>query len=259
MQLIDSHCHLNMLDLAPYQGSLPDLIQTTYDNGIIHMLCVGIDLVHAATVISIAEQFTKVSASVGLHPNEKVEKEPTLLDLTRWAMHPKVIAIGETGLDYFHTEVSRQTQQDRFRLHIAAAKQLNKPLIIHSRDAREDTIRILQEEKAQSIGGVMHCFTENWEMAQQALALNFYISFSGIVTFKNALEVASVAQKVPLERLLIETDAPYLTPVPYRGKKSNEPQYVRFVAQRLAELRNLPVQDVAHHTTKNFFDLFNLK
>ena len=169
-----------------------------------------------------------------------------------------MIALGETGLDYHYNDSGLEEQRERFRLHIRLARELKKPLIIHSRDAREDTIRILREEKAEEIGGVMHCFTESWEMAEQALALNFYISFSGIVTFKNAVEVADVAQKVPLERILIETDAPYLTPAPHRGKKPNEPQYVCLVAEKIAALKGVTVKEVANQTTQNFFSLFQL-
>ncbi len=254
MEFVDSHCHLNMLDLAPYQGDLGALIEQAKRVGVKHILCVGVDLEHAQEVLDIAQQFTHVSASVGVHPSEKITV--TRADILAFAEHPKVIALGETGLDYHYHEQGREEQQARFRLHIDIAKQLKKPLIIHTRDAREDTIRIMREENAQAIGGVMHCFTESWEMAEQALALNFYISFSGIITFKNAVEVTAVAEKVPLERILIETDAPYLTPVPHRGKKPNEPQYVCLVATRLAELKKLPLSQVAQQTTSNFFSLF---
>lgn len=254
MNFIDSHCHLNMLDLTPYQGDLGALIEQAKRVGVKHILCVGVDLPHAPEVLEIAERFEHVSASVGVHPSEQLSLSRA--DLIEYAQHPKVIAIGETGLDYHYHHTGLAEQRENFRLHIAVAKELRKPLIIHSRDAREDTIQILQEENAQSIGGIMHCFTESWEMAAQALALNFYISFSGIVTFKNAVEVAEVAKKVPLDKMLIETDAPYLTPVPHRGKKPNEPQYVCLVAARIAELRGVPVSQVAQQTTANFFNLF---
>ena len=256
MNFVDSHCHLNMLDLAPYQGDLGALIEQAKRVGVKHILCVGVDLQHAQEVLDIAQRFDNVSASVGVHPSEQLQLSRA--DLIEFAQHPKVIAIGETGLDYHYHQTGLAEQRENFRLHITVAKELAKPLIIHSRDAREDTIQILREENAQSIGGVMHCFTESWEMAAQALALNFYISFSGIITFKNALEVAEVAKKVPIDRILIETDAPYLTPVPHRGKKPNEPQYVCLVAARIAELRNLPVAQVADQTTANFFNLFRL-
>lgn len=257
MFFVDSHCHLNLLDLYAYQGNLGALIEQAKRVGVEHILCVGIDLEHAQEVIDIAENFENVSASVGVHPSEKIMV--TRADIIRFAEHPKVIAIGETGLDYHYNGMDSQAQQKRFRLHIRIAKELNKPLIVHSRNARADTIRILQEENAQTVGGVMHCFTENWEMAEQALALNFYISFSGIITFKNALEVAAVAEKVPLEYILIETDAPYLTPAPYRGQKPNEPQYVYYVAERLAQLKNQPISEIARQTTRNFYKLFNME
>jgi TatD DNase family protein len=254
MQFIDTHCHLNMLDLSPYQGDMAALISQAKAVGVSHILCVGVDLEHAPEVISIAERFPQVYASVGVHPSEKTS--PSYQELMALAKHPKVIALGETGLDYHYPDTDKEQQKQGFRLHIQIAKELKKPLIIHSRDAREDTIQILKEENAQEIGGILHCFTESWEMAQQALDLNFYISFSGIITFKNAVEVALVAQKTPLEKILIETDAPYLTPVPHRGKKPNEPQYVPLVAAKIAELKNLPIQTVSKQTTENFFSLF---
>jgi TatD DNase family protein len=256
MQFVDSHCHLNMLDLTAYQDDLGALLEQAKRVGVKHILCVGVDLEHAQEVIDIAQRFPDVSASVGVHPSEKIPVSRT--ELLALAKHPKVIALGETGLDYHYNDSGLEEQRERFRLHISLAKELKKPLIIHSRDAREDTIRILREENAQEIGGVMHCFTESWEMAAQALALNFYISFSGIVTFKNAVEVAEVAQKVPLDRILIETDAPYLTPAPHRGKKPNEPQYVCLVAEKIASLKGLPIKEVAQQTTQNFFSLFKI-
>lgn len=254
MQFIDSHCHLNMLDLTPYKGNLGAVISQAQSVGVSHILCVGIDLEHAGEVIEIAENYPNVYASVGIHPSEKIT--PSYNEIIALAAHPKVIALGETGLDYHYPDTDKEEQQKRFRLHIAAARELKKPLIIHTRDAREDSIQILREENADKIGGVLHCFTENWEMAQQAMALNFYISFSGIITFKNATEVAEVAKKTPLEKMLIETDAPYLTPVPHRGKKPNEPQYVTLVAAKIAELKNLSIKNVSEQTTQNFFSLF---
>ena len=254
--LVDSHCHLNLLNLDAYNGDLGALIEAAKQVGVEHILCVGIDLKSAAEVIQVAERFTNVSASVGLHPSENVDIEPTAQDFIEFASHPKVIAIGETGLDYHYEHNTRECQQQRFRLQIQIAKQLNKPLIIHTRAAQEDTINIMRTEHAEQVRGVMHCFTEEWAMAEQALALNFYISFSGIVTFKNATIVADVAKKTPLDRVLIETDAPYLTPVPHRGKKPNEPQYVRFVAEKIAELKGITVSEVAQQTTQNFYQLF---
>lgn len=253
--LVDSHCHLNMLNLDAYQGDLGALIDKAKSVGVAHILCVGVDIENAQTVIDIATQFEGVSASVGLHPSEKVTQEPTIEELVALANHPKVVAIGETGLDYYYNDSGLDNMRERFRRHIRAALTVNKPIIVHSRSAHEDTIRIMREENAAQVKGVMHCFTESWEMAQDAMALDFLISFSGIVTFKNARNVAAVAEKVPLDRMLIETDAPYLTPVPYRGKP-NEPQYVRFVAEHLAQLKQTTVEAVAEQTTQNFKALF---
>ena len=254
---VDSHCHLNMLDLKPYKGDLGALIEKAKIEGVEHILCVGVDLVHVQTIIEIAERFKNVSASVGLHPSEKVNHEPTTLEIIELADHPKVVAIGETGLDYYYNNSGLQIMRDRFRSHIQAALKLRKPLIIHSRSASVDTMQIMQEEDAKMVRGVMHCFTESWDMAKQALELGFYISFSGIVTFKNAANVAEVAKKTPLEKMLVETDAPYLTPVPYRGKK-NEPQYVRYVAEHIADLKNIAVDEIARKTTENYFNLFKI-
>lgn len=253
---IDSHCHLNMLKLDAYNGDLSALIEQARSVGVEHILCVATDLQNSKTVIEIAEQYLDVSASVGVHPSDKLDYEPTVEDLVQLALHPKVIAIGETGLDYYYNDAGLDVMRERFRVHVRAAKETKKPLIIHSRDAREDTMTILRDEGAASVKGVMHCFTESWEMAEEAMDLGFYISISGIVTFKNAGNVADVAQKVPLDRLLIETDAPFLAPVPYRGKQ-NEPQYVRFVAEKIAELKNISIDKLAEATTQNFNTLFS--
>lgn len=255
--LIDSHCHLNRLNLDAYQGDLGRLLQAARDVGVKHFLCVCVDLTEVQTLIQIVEKFSDVSMSVGLHPSDHAEKEPRVDDLIALANHPKVVAIGETGLDYHYNDSGFDVMQERFRRHIRAARELKKPLIVHTRDAREDTIRILREEKAHECSGVMHCFTEDWVMAQQAIELGFYISFSGIVTFQNAKNVQEVVQKVPLEKMLIETDAPYLAPVPYRGKP-NEPQYVKYVAEKIAELKQVRYEDVVKITGDNFFKLFNL-
>jgi TatD DNase family protein len=206
-------------------------------------------------MLEIAETHAQVMASVGLHPNERDGHEPGIDELVELARHPKVVAIGETGLDYFRSEGDLDWQRDRFRRHIVAAKQSGKPLIIHSRDAREDTLRILEEENAGEAGGVMHCFTGDWDMAQHAMDLNFYISFSGIVTFKSAHELQEVALKIPAERMLVETDCPYLAPVPHRGKP-NQPAFVRHVAEFIAELRGESYEHIAEMTTRNFESLF---
>lgn len=253
--IIDSHCHLNLLDLSNFSNDLAQLIKTANDVGVKNILNVSVDLETVDTVISIAEQHDCVYASVGVHPSEKLEAEPTKQQLIDLASHDKVIAIGETGLDYYYNKDGLDVMRDRFRLHVQVARAVKKPLIIHTRDAREDTIAILRDEKADEVKGVMHCFTESLEMAQQAMDLGFYISFSGIVTFKNAKELQEVAKQVPLERMLIETDAPFLTPVPYRGKP-NGPQYVRFVCEKIAELKGCSYAEVAQQTTANFQQLF---
>ncbi len=255
MFLVDSHCHLDRLDLTPYAGDLNKALLQAKGLGVGHMLCVCITLDNFVDVLRIARAYPQVSASLGLHPNEPIEKEPTEEDLIALAQDEKVIAIGETGLDYYRSEGDLEWQRDRFRNHIRAAKKLKKPLIVHSRQARADTMRILREEDAASLGGVMHCFSEDWQTASEAMDMNFYISISGIVTFKNALEIQEVAKRVPLERLLIETDSPYLAPVPHRGK-SNEPAYVRYVAECIAALRGISLEEFAEKTTDNFFKLF---
>lgn len=253
--LVDSHCHLNMLDLDHFGGSLSHVIEEAKSAGVEYMLCVGVDFETAPQVLSIASQFKNVWASIGLHPSHKTSSEPTLKEYELLAEHPRVVAIGETGLDYYYNKEYLEEMRERFRRQIRVARKVDKPLIIHTRDAREDTLNIMREEKANTVGGVMHCFTESWEMAEQAMDLGFYISFSGIVTFSNAKNVASVAEKVPLKRLLIETDAPYLTPTPFRGKP-NAPKMVRYVAARIAELKSVDFSVVAHRTTLNFFKLF---
>ena len=206
-------------------------------------------------MLASAEQFADVSASVGVHPTERVAKEATLSELIRLAQHPKVIALGETGLDYYRENTAKTQQQARFRQHIRAAIAVNKPLIVHTRQAKEDTLAILKEEGAHQVGGVLHCFTEDLAMAEAAIEANFYISFSGILSFKKATELKSIAQHLPLQRLLIETDSPYLAPMPFRGKP-NQPAYVRYVAETLAELRQSPLDKVAEQTSTNFFTLF---
>jgi len=253
--LVDSHCHLDRVDLAPYDGDFAGLMQATRAAGVSHLLCVSIDLESYPQMLALVETYPEVFVSVGVHPNDRDRREPSVEELVALADHPKNVAIGETGLDYFRTEGDLDWQRDRFRTHIRAARQAAKPLIIHTRDAREDTIAILREEQAETVGGVMHCFTETWEMAEAALDLNFYISFSGIVTFKSADELRAVAARVPDDRLLIETDSPYLAPVPHRGKP-NEPRYVGRVAETIARLRGISVGELAQLSTDNFFRLF---
>jgi TatD DNase family protein len=253
--LVDSHCHLDRLDLAPYSNSFDDLMQASRDAGVGHFLCVSIDMESYPSMLELVEGHRDISVSVGVHPNDKERIEPTPEELVKLADHEKNVAIGETGLDYFRSEGDLEWQRERFRRHIQAARMANKPLIIHTRAAREDTIRIMEEEGARDCGGVMHCFTEDWEMARQALDLGFYISFSGIVTFNSAEELREVAKRVPEERILIETDAPYLAPVPKRGKP-NLPAYVCYVADKIAELRGISRERLEEITSDNFFRLF---
>jgi TatD DNase family protein len=220
-----------------------------------HALCVSVTLDKFPQVLSLATQFDNFYASVGVHPDYEDIQEPTIEELVNLAKHPKIIAIGETGLDYFRLTGDLEWQRERFRTHIRAAILANKPLIIHTRSAAEDTLRIMQEEGANRVGGVMHCFTENLEVALAAIDMGFYISFSGIVTFKNAAQIKAVAQAVPLNRILVETDSPYLAPIPFRGK-TNQPAYVRYVAQEIANLRGISLDAVMSATTENFFVLF---
>lgn len=219
------------------------------------MLCVSVTLEKFPQVSALAHDYPHIYASVGVHPNERDGRDPSVDELVRLAQDSKVIAIGETGLDYYRTESAMDWQHARFRNHIRASKAAKKPLIVHSRQAPADTLRVMTEERAEEIGGVLHCFTENWEMARTALDMNFFISFSGIVTFRNAESLREVARRVPSDRLLIETDAPYLAPVPHRGKL-NEPAYVRYVAECLAEVRGESLETIADSTTRNFFHLF---
>ncbi len=255
--LVDSHCHLNYLDTA--QKSLPDYINAATEKGIEHFLSISVDLKDFPQLLTIAEQFPQVSLSVGQHPNDAKMPLVSVDELLKLASHPRVVGIGETGLDYYRTEGDDiRDQQQSFRDHIQVAKTLKKPLIIHTRDARADTLKILREEGADQIGGVLHCFTEDLATAQAAMDLGFYISFSGIVTFKNAIELQNVAKQIPLDRLLVETDSPWLAPVPMRGKP-NEPAYVYYVAEFLANLRGESLETIAKHTTQNFYQLFKIK
>ncbi|MDD2886017.1 MAG: TatD family hydrolase [Dechloromonas sp.] len=250
--LIDSHCHLDFPGLAE---QLPTVLQRMQDNGVGAAVCIGVNLEDFPKVLGIAESSPRLYATVGVHPEYTDVAEPDEAQLLALANHPKVIGIGETGLDYYWHKDRPAWQRDRFRTHIRAARQCAKPLIIHTRESAADTLQVLREEGAETVGGVMHCFTENWEIAQQALDLGFYLSFSGIVTFKNASIVKEVAQRCPLDRMLIETDAPYLAPTPYRGKQ-NEPSYVRHVAEEIARLREISLEAVSVATKQNFHTLF---
>lgn len=252
--LVDSHCHLNFPELAERVDEALELMRA---NGVTHALCVSVTLEDFPQVRAIAERYPHVYGSVGVHPDYPDVPLVTEADLLERASHPKIIAIGETGLDYYRIKGDTEWQRERFRTHIRAARRCGKPLIIHMREAAEDTLRIMGEEGAGEVGGVMHCFTETWEVARGALALGFHISFSGIVTFKNAAPLREVARQVPLERMLIETDSPYLAPVPYRGK-TNEPALVKHVAEEIARLRGITLEEVGAATSANFFRLFNV-
>lgn len=249
---VDSHCHINFPELA---ADLDGVVAAMRSNAVTHALCVSVNLESLPQVLSIAERFPNVFASVGVHPDDQGGEEPDLGRLLALSRHPRVVAIGETGLDYYRLQGDLEWQRERFRRHVRAARESGKPLIIHTREAAADTLRIMKEENAAECGGVMHCFTENQAVADAAMEMNFLISFSGIVTFKNAVALKSVARQVPLEHMLIETDSPYLAPVPYRGK-INQPAYVRFVAEEVARLKGVSVEAVATATTANFFALF---
>jgi len=256
LELVDSHCHLDMLDLTHFDGKMQNVLANARDNHVQHCLCVAVNLRDLPNMLRIANQFDNVSASVGVHPNEQDDdKEATADELIALAADQNVVAIGETGLDYFRSEGDLAWQHARFRTHIQAAIAANKPVIIHTRDARDDTLRIMREERIEQAGGVMHCFTETQAMAEQAMGMGFYISFSGIVTFKNAKDLQHIAKTMPLDRMLIETDSPYLAPVPYRGKP-NQPAYVYHVAEFIAQLRDISLDEVATKTTENYFTLF---
>jgi TatD DNase family protein len=245
-----------MLDLQSFEGGVEGVLASAREQGVGHMLCVSINLEDYPNMLGLVEDYAEVTVSVGVHPNERGGHDPDPAELVELAAHPRVVAIGETGLDYFRSEGDLDWQRQRFRNHISAAKQCGKPLIIHSRDAKEDTLRIMEEEGASMARGVMHCFTGDWDMAQRAIDMDFYISFSGIVTFNSARELKEIAQRMPLERMLVETDCPYLAPVPHRGKP-NQPAYVRHVAEHIAELRGETLEHIAGVTTANFKALFN--
>lgn len=250
--LVDSHCHLDFPDLIENET---DILERMADNGVTHALCVSVKLETLPAVIGLAERHANLFASVGVHPDNADCEEPDEARLLALAAHPKVVAIGETGLDYYWHKDAPEWQRARFRTHIRAARRCAKPLIIHTRDSAADTLRLMREEGADQAGGVMHCFTETREVAADALDLGFHISFSGIVSFKNAEALRDVARFVPSDRLLVETDAPYLAPMPFRGK-TNQPAYVRHVAQAVADARGESLARVAEATSRNFFRLF---
>lgn len=253
--LIDSHCHLDMLTPVKAGEGVDTVLARARDNGVSHFLCVSVNFEDLPAMLDVIEGRSNVFASAGVHPSATPEREPTQADIEAWAVRDNVIAVGETGLDYYYDTVPREVQQERFRCHVRAAVKLDKPLIVHTRDAREDTLQILREEGAAECGGVLHCFTESWEMASAAINIGFYISMSGIVTFRNADSLRDVARRVPLDRLLVETDSPYLAPVPMRGKE-NEPAFVKHVAEAIAVERGISLGELAEATTANFFRLF---
>ncbi len=255
-QLTDSHCHLNLLSAVRKGLDVGEVVAEAANDGVGHLLCVSVELDDFPLLQGYAQRFPQLFISAGLHPNHGTDVEPDEAAIAAVAAAPEVVAIGETGLDYFRSEGALGWQQERFRRHIRVARTLKKPLIIHCREAREDTLRILREEHAEEVGGVMHCFVEDWEAAQEALDLGFYISFSGIVTYKNAEQVQYAAARVPQDRLLVETDSPYLAPVPRRGRE-NHPKFVRFVAEFLATHRDVEFETLAAATTDNFFRLFS--
>jgi len=250
---IDSHCHINFPDLA---GKLPEVFDLMAHNQVSHALCISVELEKFPEIRALAEAHPNVYASVGVHPDHEGCTEPTVEELVALADHPRVVAIGETGLDYFRLTGDLEWQRQRFRTHIRAARACHKPLVIHTRAAADDTLRIMREENAGEAGGVMHCFTESLAVAEAAIELGFYISFSGIVTFKNAVALREVAAAIPLERMLIETDSPYLAPVPHRGQ-INEPGFVKHVAEEIARVRGITTEAVGDITTQNFFRLFD--
>ncbi len=256
--LVDSHCHLDIMDKQYSPEAVAAYVEQAKVNDVAYMQCVSINMQDFPKILDIANRFNNVFASVGVHPNDKNEPEVTQEELVKCAADENVIAIGETGLDYFRSSGDLDWQRDRFRTHIAAAKEAKKPLIIHIRDAFADAIKIMEEENAGEVGGVVHCFTGNLDEAKHAIDLNFHIGISGIVTFNSAAEIKEVAANIPEHRLLVETDSPFLAPVPHRGKP-NVPAYVRYVAQYIAQLRDEPLEKVAAYTTENFFKLFPAK
>ncbi|WP_347331310.1 TatD family hydrolase [Marinimicrobium locisalis] len=253
--LTDSHCHLDRIDLTPYNGDLNAALNAARERGIKQFLCIGVSLDNREAVVDIARQHPDVHASVGIHPCDVESGTATVEQLVEWGVAPEVIGLGETGLDYHYAEQTKALQQESFALHLKAGARAGLPVIVHTREAREDTLNLIRQHGDPASAGVLHCFTESWEMASAAMDMGYYISLSGIVTFKSAEALREVAKKMPLDRLLVETDSPYLAPVPYRGK-SNEPQYVREVAEFVANLRGISLEQLAEQTTENFHNLF---
>ena len=252
----DSHCHLDRIDLTDFNLDIDTLIQESLDQGVNEMVCIGVTLESFDDMYQKVSHRSEVYLTVGVHPDYENVTEPTVNELVHLSERDKIVAIGETGLDYVHTD-GPEWQRERFRVHIDAAIESNKPLVVHTRNAKQDTLGILKEHHADKVGGVLHCFTEDWDMAKQAIDMGFYISISGIVTFKQATNVREMAAKIPSDRLLIETDSPWLAPVPFRGK-TNFPGHIKLVAQKLAEIRNTDVETIAAQTATNARALFKL-
>lgn len=253
---VDSHCHLDRLDLSSQNNELQSVIDAAAARKVSRMLCVAIEMAQLPEMLNTVKRFDNVFASAGVHPLHVVDSLPEVADLLAYAGDPRVVALGETGLDYFYQKDTIELQQESFMRHLKASAASRLPVIVHTRDARDDTLTLLRQHADPDVGGVLHCFTENWAMAEQAMALNYMISFSGIITFRNAAELREVVRRVPLENLLIETDSPYLTPVPYRGKP-NEPKYVVEVAQCVADIKGVSLEEVAAVTRDNFERLFS--
>jgi TatD DNase family protein len=251
---VDSHCHINFSDFA---GDIDALLDRMSAAHVTHAMCISVTYPEWPSVVALADRFENIYATAGVHPDYEDIEEPTVASLLERALHPKVQAIGETGLDYFRLQGDLEWQRERFRVHIRAARECGKPLVIHTRSAADDTLRIMREERADEVGGVMHCFTETWDVAAAAMDMDFHISFSGIVSFKNAVQLHEVARRLPLDRMLIETDSPYLAPVPHRGKR-NEPSYVPHVAAAVAKLRETDAETIGFATSQNFFKLFKV-
>ncbi len=254
--IIDSHCHLDRINLDRYEHSLSNALNAARERGVDGFLCISISLENLQNVVDIAQSERNVWASVGVHPLDVDSGTADVAALQTFAAQDKVVAIGETGLDYYYSQDSKALQQESFAAHLQAAAAADLPVVVHTRDAREDTLSLIQSEGKQESAGVLHCFTEDWDMARRAMDMNYMISISGIVTFKNAEALRDVVRKMPLDRLLLETDSPYLAPIPYRGKP-NQPMYVREVAEYVAELKGLSVEELGEITSANFFKLFN--
>jgi TatD DNase family protein len=251
---VDSHCHLDFPEL---RDDLPSVLRAMRESGVTHALCIAVEMTAWPAVHALARAHPNLYATVGVHPDYPDVAEPSVAALVTRAREARIVAVGETGLDYYRETGDLRWQRERFRTHIRAAREAGRPLVIHTRAAAEDTLAIMREEAAGEAGGVMHCFTETWDFAQRTMELGFHISFSGIVTFRNAVALKEVARRVPLERMLIETDSPYLAPVPHRGKR-NEPAFVRHVAEEIARLRDVPVETIAQASSDNFFRLFGV-